>query len=127
MKDTETAQKEILKMIKNLSSKIEFLSNKTPSVTNDETTETDLANQGSSAQQAEMYELPHRDGQQMVTGVTVSQEIPRSSSLPPTQPDVSRRHIEQTIGIAQKRYSTKSGIAQTANGIFNDNANVWRR
>ena len=42
IKDTETGQREILKMIENLSSKIDSLSNKTPSVVNVETAETDL-------------------------------------------------------------------------------------
>ena len=65
--DTETGQREILKMIENLSSKINSLSNKTPSVTNNETTETDLAKSGSSSQQAEMYELPYRDCQHNAT------------------------------------------------------------
>ena len=83
IKDTETGQWEILKMIENLSSKIYSLTNKTPSVVNVETTETDLTEPVTSSQRAEMYELPQGESHHMVTRVAVPQEIPtRSSSLP---------------------------------------------
>ena len=84
IKDNETGQREILKMIENLSSKIDSLSNGTPVVANTETDEINPVNAGSTPQLSEMYELHRHEGQHMVTGVTVPQEIPtRSSSLPP--------------------------------------------
>ena len=84
IKDTETGQRDILKMFGNLSSKIDSLASKTPSVVNVETTETDLTDPGSSFQRVELYELPQRESQHMVTGVTVPQKIStNSSSLPP--------------------------------------------
>ena len=73
-------------MIENLSSNIDSLTNKTPSVLNVETTETDLIEPKTSFQREEMYELPQRESQHLVTGVTAPQEIPtRSSSHRPTR------------------------------------------
>ena len=63
IKDTETGQREILKMIENLSSKIDSVASETTSVVNVETTETDLTDPGSSFQRVEMYELPQRESQ----------------------------------------------------------------
>ena len=83
MKDTETGQREIPKMIENLSSKKDSSSNRTPVAANTETNEIDLVSPGSTPQLAEVYELPRDEGQHMVTGVTVSQTIPTKSSRLP--------------------------------------------
>ena len=63
IKDTETGQREVLKMIENLSSKIESLSNGTSVIVNTETDEIDPVNLGSTLQPPETYELPRREGQ----------------------------------------------------------------
>ena len=107
IKDTETGQREILKLIENLSSKIDSLTNKAPWVVNVETTETDLTEPGMSFQRPEIYELPQRESQHMVTGVTVPQEIPtRSSSLPPPNQkysdDVVNKLLESLKNVTQQ-------------------------
>ena len=58
IKDTETGQREILKIIENLSSKIDSLTNKTPLVVNAEIVETDLTEPGPCSQWEDTYELP---------------------------------------------------------------------
>ena len=63
IKDTEVGQREILKMVENLSSKIDSLSDKTPLTTNSKVVEPDLTEPGPSAQREDIYELPHSLGQ----------------------------------------------------------------
>ena len=77
IKDTETGQSEILKMIENLSSKIDSLSNGTHVVVNAEMDEIDLVNRELTTRLSEMYELPRHESQHMVTGVPAPQEILR--------------------------------------------------
>ena len=84
IKDTEVGQREILKMIENLSSKIDSLSDKTPLTANTRVVESELTEPGPSSQREDIYELPQGLGQHMVTGVSPQTELPpRSSSLPP--------------------------------------------
>ena len=84
IKDTEAGQREILRMIENLSYKIDSLSDKTPPVANTKAVEPDLTEPGPSSQREDIYELPQSQSQHMVTGVFPQTEIPpRSSSLPP--------------------------------------------
>ena len=83
IKDAEVGQKEILRMIENLSSKIDSLSDKTPPTTNTKAVEPDLPEPGPTSQREDVYELPQSQGQHMVTGVFPQTEIPpRSSGLP---------------------------------------------
>ena len=67
IKDAEVGQREILKMIENLSSKIDSLSDKTPPISNTKTVEPDLTETGPSSQREDIYELPQCQGQHMVT------------------------------------------------------------
>ena len=84
MKDTEVNQREILKMIKNLSSKINSLSDKTSLTTTARVAEPSSTEPGPFSQREDIYELPQNQCQHMVTGVSPQTEIPpRSSSLPP--------------------------------------------
>ena len=50
-------------MIENLSSKIDFLSDKTPPTSSAKTVEPDLTETGQSSQREDIYELPHCQGQ----------------------------------------------------------------
>ena len=86
IKDTEAGQREILRMIENLSSKIDSLPNKTPPAVNAKMVESDLTEPGRpSSQREDNYELPQSQGQHVVKGVFPQTEIPPgSSSLPPT-------------------------------------------
>ena len=78
IKDTETGEWEILKMIEILSSKIYSLTNKTPSVVDTEIAETNLTEPGSSSQRADTYELPHYQGQhKYIKSVFVEKEAER--------------------------------------------------
>ena len=63
IKDTEVGQREILKMIENLSSKIDSLSDKTPLTADTKVVESDLTEPGPSSQREDIYELPHSLGQ----------------------------------------------------------------
>ena len=62
-KDTEVGQREILRMIENLSSKIDSLSDKTPPTANTKTVEIGLTEPGLSFQREDIYELPQSQGQ----------------------------------------------------------------
>ena len=75
IKDTEVEQREILKLIENLTSKIDSLSDKTPPVSNTKAVEPDLTEPGPSSQREDIYELPQSQGQHMVTGVFPQPEI----------------------------------------------------
>ena len=87
IKDTEIGQREILKLIKNLSSKIDSLSGQTPRTENSEVDHVDIENQASTSRSTVINELPPLEGQHMVTVVFPQTEIPpRLSSLqPPNQ------------------------------------------
>ena len=63
IKDTEVGQREILKMIENLSSKFDALSEKNPLTVNTKTVELDLNEPGPSSQREDIYELTHSQGQ----------------------------------------------------------------
>ena len=63
MKDTEVNQREILKMIKNLSSKINSLSDKTLLATTARVAEPSSTEPGPSSQREDIYELPQNQGQ----------------------------------------------------------------
>ena len=98
-------------MYENLFFKIDSLPNKTPSVMNVETAETDLTDPELSFQRIEMYELAQRESQHMVTGVTVPQEIPtRSSSLPPPNQKYSD-------GIVNKLLESLKNVTQQNLGL----------
>ena len=84
IKDAEVGQRGILRMIENLSSKIDTFSDKSSSNANHKTIDLDPTEPGPSAQREDIYELTQSQGQHMVTGVSPQTEIPpRSSSLPP--------------------------------------------
>ena len=84
IKDAEVGQREILRMIENLSSTIDTFSDKSSSNANHKTINLDPTEPGPSAQREDIYELTQSQGQHMVTGVSPQTEIPpRSSSLPP--------------------------------------------
>ena len=107
IKDTEVGQKEILRMVKNLSSKIDSSLDKTPPTVSTNTVEPDLTEPGPSSQREDSYELPQGQGQHMVTRVTVPQEIPtRKSSLPfPNQKysdDIVNKLLESLIDVTQQ-------------------------
>ena len=63
IKDTETRRGEILKMIENLSSKIDLFSGKTPVAVNLEANETDPEGLGSTSRQTRTNKLPRDEGQ----------------------------------------------------------------
>ena len=63
IKDTEVGQREILRMIENLSSTNDSLSDKTPPNAKTKTVELDLTEPGPSSQREDIYELPHSQGQ----------------------------------------------------------------
>ena len=62
IKDIEVGQMEILRMIENLSSKIDSLSDKTPPTANIKTVEPDLTEPGPSSHREDIYELPQSQG-----------------------------------------------------------------
>ena len=85
IKDTEVGQREILKMIENLSSKIDSLSGQTPRTDISDVDYTDTENRASTSRLTVFNKLPPLGGQHMVTGVTATQEYPtQSSTLPPS-------------------------------------------
>ena len=63
IKDAEVGQREILRMIENLSSKIDTLSDKSSSNANDKTIDLDPTEPGPSAQREDIYELTQSQGQ----------------------------------------------------------------
>ena len=63
IKDTEIGQREILRMIENLSSKSDSLSDKTPPTVNTKVVESDLTELCPSSQREDIYELPQSLGQ----------------------------------------------------------------
>ena len=94
LKDTELNQREILKLIENLSSKVDSLS----SVNSEQgylTTRTE--NSGNPTEELEEVSLSRNESSNMVTGVisepTSSNTRPRTSSLPPP----NQRHSDEII------------------------------
>ena len=84
MKDAETGQREILKMIENLSSKIDSLSGHPPKSENPIVDLYEPENQASTSRPTTLNDLHPSQGQHMVTGVFPQTEAPpRSSTLPP--------------------------------------------
>ena len=84
IKDTEVGQREILKMIENLASKIDTLAEKPSYNAHHDPGDEDLENTYFGPGTVEPNDLRPNHGQHMVTGVTTTQDIPaRSSSLPP--------------------------------------------
>ena len=63
IKDTEIGQREILKMIENLSSKIDSLSGRAPRTENAEADQVDTENQASTSRSTAINELPPLEGQ----------------------------------------------------------------
>ena len=59
----DDGKREILRMIENLSSKIDSLSGKTPPTASTKTVELDLTEPGPSSQREDIYELLHSQGQ----------------------------------------------------------------
>ena len=84
IKDTETGQREILKMIENMSSKIDSLTDKTSCDLNQGSNGVNSENVVLENRPIELNEFQQDVSQHMVTGVSPQPEIPpRSSSLPP--------------------------------------------
>ena len=84
IKDTETGQREILKMIENLSSKIDSLTDKTSCELNQDLTGVNSENVILENRPIELNEFQQAASQHMVTEVSPQTKIPpRSSSLPP--------------------------------------------
>ena len=84
IKDTETGQREILKMIENLSSKIDSLTDKTSCDLNQGLNGVNSENVILETRPIELNKFRQDVSQHMVTGVSPQTEIPpRSSSLPP--------------------------------------------
>ena len=63
IKDAEIGQREILKMIENLSSKIDSLSDRTPRTENSEAGQVDIENQATTSRSTAISELPPLEGQ----------------------------------------------------------------
>ena len=84
IKDAEVGQREILKMIENLTSKIDTLTERSPNNVRHDPDDEDAENTDYRYRPVEPSDLLPNHGQHMVTGVTTTQDIPtRSSSLPP--------------------------------------------
>ena len=84
IKDAEVGQREILKMIENLTSKIDTLAERPPNNVRHDPDDEDAGNTDYRFRTVEPSDLLPDHGQHMVTGVTTTQDIPtRSSSLPP--------------------------------------------
>ena len=61
----------------------------------------------------------------MVTGVSPQTEIPtRSSSLPPSQPEIPGPYSGQIARIAPQCHPTEHRISQTTEGIVNNYAHL---
>ena len=84
IKDTETGQREMLKMIENLSSKIDSMTDKTSCDLNQGLNGVNSENVISENRPIQLNKFQQDVSQHMVTGVSPQTEIPpRSSSLPP--------------------------------------------
>ena len=84
IKDAEVGQREILKMIENLTSKIDTLAGRPSNNVRHDPDDEDAGNTDYRFRTVEPSDLLPNHGQHMVTGVTTTQDIPtRSSSLPP--------------------------------------------
>ena len=111
LKDTELNQREILKLIENLSSKVDNLS----SVNSEQgylTTRTE--NSGNPTDELEEVSLSRNESSNMVTGViseptSSNTTHPRSSSLPPP----NQRHSDEIIDkLLESLYATQQQTAQ---------------
>ena len=105
LRDTELNQREILKLIESLSSKVDNLSN----VSSERGCLTDrVGNSGNSADELEEVDLARGGSSNMVTGVinepmTTNNAHPRSSSLPPP----NQRHSDEIIDkLLESLYAT---------------------
>ena len=75
-KEFEMNQREILKMIENLSHKIDTLSDRVPGNTISETNENNTENMASTSRSSESNELTHVGGHYIVTEVIVLHDTP---------------------------------------------------
>ena len=89
IKDAEVGQREILKMIEKLTSKIDTLAERPPNNVRHDPDDEDAGNTDYRYGPVEPSDLLPNHGQHMVTGVTTTQHIPtRSSSLPRPTRDI---------------------------------------
>ena len=126
IKDAETGQREILKMIENLSSKIDSLSGHPPRSENPKVDLYEPENQASTSRPTTLDELHPSQGQHMVTGVFPQTEAPhhRAYRLPTKIPG---SHSGQAARITQECHPTKHRAPQIAQGIVNNHAHIQRK
>ena len=115
IKETETGQREILKMIENLTSKIDSLTDRTPGNTNYGPNRVSAENEGLEPRPIELGEFCQDMSQHMVTGVSANQQDnnhQRSSSLPPP----NQRYHDDIIDKLLQSLQTQPATTQASPG-----------
>ena len=111
IRDAEVGQREILKMIENLSSKIDSLSGQPPNCENLALDSDETENQASTSRPSILNELHPSQGQHMVTGVFPQAEVPpRSSSLPPPNQKYPDHIVEKLLESLQNVTQQNIGL-----------------
>ena len=111
IRDAEVGQREILKMIENLSSKIDSLSGQPPNCENLALDSDETENQASTSRPSVLNELHPSQGQHMVTGVFPQAEVPpRSSSLPPPNQKYPDHIVEKLLESLQNVTQQNIGL-----------------
>ena len=123
IKVTEIGQREILKTIENLSSKIDSFSGQTYRIEKSEVDHADAENQASTSGSTVIKELPPIEGQHMVTGVFTQTEIPPRSS---NRPSLNQKCPDHIVDKLPKGYPTEHRTSQIPGGIMNNYAYIQR-
>ena len=111
IRDAEVGQREILKMIENLSSRIDSLSGQPPNCENLALDSDETENQASTSRPSILNELHPSQGQHMVTGVFPQAEVPpRSSSLPPPNQKYPDHIVEKLLESLQNVTQQNIGL-----------------
>ena len=113
IKDTETGQREILKMIENLTSKIDSLADRTPYDTSSSPNGKNIENVVLESNPTELNTFHQEVSQHMVTGVSANQHDnshQRSSSLPPPNQRYPEDIIDKLLQSLQTATSHNSGV-----------------
>ena len=129
IKDTETGQREILKMIEYWSSKIDSLTDKTYCDLNQGLNGVNSENVILETRPIELNKFRQEVSQHMVTGVSPQTETPpghQACHLP--QPEIPGPRSRQTARIASECHQTEHRTSQTTEGIINNYAHLqWTK